>query len=83
MALEESKRGGSSSSHKVNDGQKMIPSTSLSQSVVDDLLSMGLGDVFNNPQTQDQLPSTSQSLANNDPWSPQPSSSNGIKSNGK
>jgi len=75
IALEESKRevpkDGSTSQLSSSDGQKIIPGSSLSQSVLDDLLSLGLGDVFNNQQ-----PGTSASTSADryvDPWSPGPS----------
>lgn len=73
IALEESKRESdkpeTSTSHIVNqnNGQN-VPSSSKSQSAVDDLLSLGLGSVFNNPNP---IPSTSQQASSNDPWSPQ------------
>jgi len=59
--------------------KKIIPSTSLSQSVVDDLLSMGLGDVFNNPPPGPEQPCSSKNIPNNDPWLPQ---TNGGSSSG-
>jgi len=74
IALEESKREQATRPHG-GDGQHRVPASDLSQAAVDDLLSLGLGDVFNS-----QEPSTSaQAYAStpmNDPWSPRSNDNN-------
>lgn len=81
--MEESKRNTNSSIE--TNGQKIIPSSELSQNALDDLLSLGLGQptTINNSQA----PSTSAQAYNTsilDPWGgiPEPSK-NESKSSGR
>uniref|UniRef100_A0A915E0A9 ENTH domain-containing protein n=1 Tax=Ditylenchus dipsaci TaxID=166011 RepID=A0A915E0A9_9BILA len=87
IALEESQR--EIASRAEANGHKMISSTALSQSALEDLLSMGLGEqTMGNGSSSSHLPSTSSQAFGGDshqlidPWSPRPSGSSSAATNG-
>ncbi|KAI1716953.1 ENTH domain-containing protein [Ditylenchus destructor] len=78
IALEESKRE-AAKAEATNAGQNIISSSTLTQSALDDLLSLGLGEPINvsqAPSTSAQAYGTSTSASSViDPWSPRASNS--------
>ncbi|KAI1716954.1 ENTH domain-containing protein [Ditylenchus destructor] len=78
IALEESKRE-AAKAEATNAGQNIISSSTLTQSALDDLLSLGLGEPINvsqAPSTSAQAYGTSNSASSViDPWSPRASNS--------
>ncbi|KAI1713198.1 ENTH domain-containing protein [Ditylenchus destructor] len=78
IALEESKRE-AAKAEATNAGQNIISSSALTQSALDDLLSLGLGEPINAsqaPSTSAQAYGTSTSASSViDPWSPRASNS--------
>ena len=79
IAIEESKRAMAARSSSLGSGldASQKPSTSKSQGAIDDLLSLGLDEIFNQQQNAPNMsgPSTSAQAfsAQSDPWSPRPS----------